>query len=782
MENYLAIEFKNSDKYFDDKIAEHLAKSIKLADEIAAKPPTGSVLPYIVAIINDVLNSAPTTIMLSDISSRDIKDIITHMNNPYEANKLELFNQNAIHKKYNKVKQLSTLTSVLKYAIEIYTFVMYLEYLIMVRCKIVDGVSSTPENILYNVSKFYNLVVCVTNPMLQKLQYASENLKLGREYNAAHKEQSKKIIDKYLQPELMHGLLHLDTPIRTSEDRHTIVNSLDSNILTQFGEATNISELVLPEIDYKLDTNKLKHATGLSTVDIYNVVNASKNLPVKFPILSRTSLNNQFLVKLRTSKTYHELVSNLVDAKSKTAPTTSVVSPIKWSSVQWNYDVIAPESDANGLNTIIMSVPMLVNKDSSELSTVFLKVNAIVDVEYKGDLAELYSNVKKAQKEYESARLDPKIIPVPYYIVPGSLIDYSDTYFTKLSYNLTGAHKVSIIFDLAEKRIIYYEPMNTSTQEIVLINGSVISGIVYGITYLLHDTQPMYFRDYSALDISELDVNLQVIEHVAGTVNRMDKMLINAKRAKIYKDPKIKALYDKNEQLYNDYIKYNRDFAYGYCGLWNYLLAFLLMVNPRKNLLEIFYMLSLIKNTGEYVFNFTKAIIRSFGNHIENMLDCKIPHIPLVVITKASLFDMLDHTNPDKPVGIIIDYLASRIKYTQRAPSHLTSYEDIENLPMDIYFSAPEIEYLKKHKHLIESKKQPIYAILPVLKDFSKSLLQSVGLKKRCDIKHGNTANTLHVKYMAGREKLIMFVNIDDSVLTADVEELMTTATNNTTE
>ncbi len=56
----------------------------------------------------------------------------------------------------------------------------------------------------------------------------------------------------------------------------------------------------------------------------------------------------------------------------------------------------------------------------------------------------------------------------------------------------------------------------------------------------------------------------------------------------------------------------------------------------------------------------------------------------------------------------------------------------------------------------------PAYAIWPIFKDIANSLAQSIGFKKRCSIKHANTADTLYANYMTGREKLIMFVNMPE--------------------
>jgi hypothetical protein len=73
------------------------------------------------------------------------------------------------------------------------------------------------------------------------------------------------------------------------------------------------------------------------------------------------------------------------------------------------------------------------------------------------------------------------------------------------------------------------------------------------------------------------------------------------------------------EQLITTKDKRLRDWAGGYCGLWNYLYIFLLIINPHMELSDIynfFYKITSFK----YSPMFIKLLIRNFAYYIENAL------------------------------------------------------------------------------------------------------------------------------------------------------------------
>jgi hypothetical protein len=477
------------------------------------------------------------------------------------------------------------------------------------------------------------------------------------------------------------------------------------------------------------------------------------------------------MIYIRTAKFFTVFIEDLVDSGTASTTTSDKADggQIDWNALNWKPQHITREKGASVdddempvFEDLILSVPMLKFKFTSELATVIFAVNAIINIEYRGDLAELYADVKRAKQEYEASKLDPTITPIRYYIVPASAASFSNSFFTEVGYNISGAHKVSVIFDLEYNMYMFYEPFNMQDQQIILPDGTYVNGVIRCLYNLFQTSgSHVYFRNYRAIDLY-IDANLQLHEHTY--IKRSDKLIINSRRKKIYNAKIIKDYYEEHNEQYEDFATKNRDFAFGFCGLWNYLLAFILMVNPNHTVYNVFYMFHLIFHTEEYAFNFTKALIRSFANHIENMLDCKIDYIPLVKINRDSLLNIRLQTGPNKPPGTIIDYLTDRIKYVEREPQQLTAYEDPTQIPLDTYFSKEEIKYLEKHTPKAGKKHEmvPAYAIWPIFKDIASSLAQSIGFKKRCTIKHANTANTLYANYMTGKEKLIMFVSMPE--------------------
>jgi len=756
--NNLSDEYAATQAYFNQKKAEYIQETVKIANEVSKLVPVPNyIFLYLTNTIKNIITDTPPTISLAGISSADIEDIVEYIELPPSASKFTIFNESKLPKKYGKLREFGKLREITQQLSKIYKFVMCFEYLCKVRCMIDNTTHDMqiPVSIATNIAELYNCIVCLINPILTQIQFAVDNMKMNKTYTTAPVEQSKRLMNDILIPEEIEKIQGLK-----DQDEHAI----PVMPFTALDDSVAVDDIVLPEINYNLKKNALKRTVGLTTIDIYNIVKASHGLPVKFPKLSRTNLNNQFMIYIRTAKFYKVYIENLVDSGSAL---TADNGQINWNALNWKpkyitRDKTIPQDDDDilVLEEFILSVPMLKFKFISDLAVVSLAVNAIINIEYRGDLAELYTDVKHAKQEYEASKLNPTITPIRYYIVPASSASFTNSFFTEVGYNISGAHKVSVIFDLEYNKYMFYEPLSIQDHQIILPDGTYVNGVIRCLYNLFHTSgSHVYFRKYDAVDLY-IDANLQGHEHIG--VKRSDKLIINSRRKKIYNSKLIKEYNDTNNELYKDYENKNRDFAFGYCGLWNYLLAFILMVNPNHTVYKVFYMFHLIFHTEEYAFNFTKALIRSFANHVENMLDCKIEYIPLVKITSHALLNIREQTGPTKPPGTVINYITNRIKYVEREHQQLTAYEDTTQIPMDTYFSKPELEYLEKNKPKAGKKHDmvPAYAIWPIFKDIASSLAQSIGFKKRCMIKHANTANTLYANYMTGKEKLIMFVSM----------------------
>ncbi len=759
-ENNLYDENAAAQAYFNQKKAEYISETVKIANEVAKQPLAPDyIFQYLTTSVKQIITDTPPAISLAGISSVDIDDIVTYIDQTETNGKFTIHNAAKLHRKYGKHKEFSKLHETTQQLSKIYKFVMCFEYLCKVRCMIDNTTHDMqiPETIAVNIAELYNCMVCLINPILTKIQFAVDNIKMNKAYTAAPVEQSKRIMNDILIPEEIEKIAGTKDPAE---------HAIPVTPIKPDDDYMAVDDIVLPEIDYNLKKNKLKRTVGLTTMDIYNIVKASHGLPVKFPKLNRANLANQFMIYIRTAKNFEVFIEDLVDSGVTPAADNGLID---WNALNWKPKFITREKGAHAdedempvMEELIISVPMLKFKFTCELATVVLAVNAIINIEYRGELAQLYSDIKRAKQEYEASKLDPTITPIRYYIVPASAASFSNSFFTEVGYNISGAHKVSVIFDLEYNKYMFYEPFNIQDQQIILPDGSYVNGVIRCLYHLFRTTgDHVYFRNFDAFDLY-IDANLQALEHT--NVKRSDKLIINSRRKKIYSAKLIKDYYDEHNEQYEDFATKNRDFAFGYCGLWNYLLAFILMVNPNHTVYNVFYMFHLIFHTEEFAFNFTKALIRSFANHIENMLDCKIEYIPLVKINRDTLLNIRLQTGPTIQPGTIIDYLTNRIKYVEREPHQLTAYEDATQIPLDTYFSKAEIKYLEKNKPKAGKKHDmvPAYAIWPIFKDIASSLAQSIGFKKRCNIKHANTADTLYANYMTGKEKLIVFVSMTE--------------------
>lgn len=212
-------------------------------------------------------------------------------------------------------------------------------------------------------------------------------------------------------------------------------------------------------------------------------------------------------------------------------------------------------------------------------------------------------NMYFTKKEYEN--LDNAIINCNnrYLIVYCSEGNFKNN-IIDIKIHYTGAHRASLIIDKLNKQIIYFDPL----------------GYRNYITYFTEQTHH-YINVILALELSK---NIKSLDNYTFLCYNND-ILPQSKEI----TPLLNKLYDYNlKQIFNPEKQKLRDWAGGYCGLWNYLYIFLLVINPQLDLQDIYSFFYKITNL-DYSPMFVKLLIRNFAYYIENALVTPNYVIPL---------------------------------------------------------------------------------------------------------------------------------------------------------
>jgi hypothetical protein len=430
-------------------------------------------------------------------------------------------------------------------------------------------------DLFYSNIFYINHKIAFINNLIQKIVKSYNMISNKCIYNfqlyiegkkSKHNEKSKQLIN-----------LSYDTKYNSTDLYNYIINNPDvyfknnniikSNIKLDTPIINNNKDnyIYLPKFQTKnIRENILTKTYGLCNTDLYNLLNNS-SLPICYSNKSFYTLYNDIRIQLRGS-------------------------------------------DYSGLNTInIMgnSIFNIVNHSIKLYSYYYFKGyllhfnnnqyrfvrNAVINIEF-------------TDKEYEELDNTIKTCNHRYIIIYCSQIQFNLKIKDLIKTHFKGGHKVSLIIDKQKKQITFFDP--------------------YG-----HTEYSIYNNLTNDMSVINVLLALELSKNVSSLDNYTFLYTVISPQEKEHKDEYMDYIYNYNiKQIFSKEKKKLRDWSGGYCGLWNYLYVFLLVINPHMDLSDIYTFFYKITQL-EYSSMFVKLLIRNFAYYIENALITPNYIIPL---------------------------------------------------------------------------------------------------------------------------------------------------------
>jgi hypothetical protein len=414
----------------------------------------------------------------------------------------------------------------------------------------------------------------------------------------------------------------------------TLKTRIEQNILNYLKKKYTHSTIILPKL-INIDDSKLGKVYGLCNFELYNLLNNNKLNNVCFNNIYKFNLDNQFILYSRKSNTI-DMYDNLK---------YDILIVDNYLNYYLNLSKLVNDNDNffNNLNNIINKIYCI--NDNSNISNQNVNEyyrNAIIDFKFNID-DKLINNINKCKHRY--------------FHILGSQLSFNDNigFINKKKTNFKGGHRVSLILDLKDKNIYFYDPYSIYKYNTCDLNGNLITSFLNLLikNYFINSND--YFKDYKAVYVFN-NIQLQNIEYAFNnnTVNNVELYnIIN------YKKKQLKAY---------------TDWAIGYCGLWNVLLIFLLSINPDKDIEDIYYFYNRICMS-EYKYSITKTLIRSFAYHIESIINRTSKVIPIEVYKFLDIVTVKDNTTPYRTN---ISNEADFVKFDEASKSEINRLKNAE--------------------------------------------------------------------------------------------------------
>lgn len=340
-------------------------------------------------------------------------------------------------------------------------------------------------------------------------------------------------------------------------------------------KSINIGNINLPVLNDNITDNKLSKFFGLCTFELYKLINNNNLKQIDIVKLNNyLSIKNDFQIQVRTSRYYSINETN-------------------------NLNI---ESHKKNLLACINSY-YLCNISTNEKNSFFFK-NPIYNLKYIG--------INKLKKTLQSSNKR-------YVQLIGSLLKFKPV--LDLSNNISGGHKISLIFDRHTNTVYLYETL-----------GKIIINDTYNLaTYKINNflsvclkkffsDNDIFFNNWKFYTPADIDVQ-----------NNKFNVLTNIKYSKI-----INTKHYLNNERY-------KDWSMGYCGLWNIFISILIEINPSLDIIDILSLYN--KLTEEDKLKHIKLFIRSFAYHIENLINNKSNAIPISTYKCDVLLNTLYNNN-----------------------------------------------------------------------------------------------------------------------------------------
>ena len=453
--------------------------------------------------------------------------------------------------------------------------------------------------------------------------------------------------NKYLKPCLIkheakfnknnkNGKVEYSKKIETNSNMQDTINEsvifyndyLDNETINYIDKINHLKfeykdiNIILPSVK---NESLLNNLLGLCNYNIHNLID-NNNLKLCFNKITRISNKNQFNLYYRDNDiiSYNIPIYNEINCNTfikYIIDDNNIIDKNYIENIVTMYNTFEIDEEKNKdydvLNLYnIITKYYLINYDEE----IYFYRNSIIDIDFIID-DKLIKNIKKCKNRY--------------YMIIGYASGFTNNndLKTKIIKIIGAAHRISIILDTKKKYIYYYDSMESIDTKFYINNVEIENYLEYIIYKYFTDSNP-FFKDYKMIKtISDIDT-----QNYEYNYNKMEKI--------IYTNPEnIK----KNRK--------NKDWAEGYCGLWNILLAFLISINDHLELNDIFNFYKLLILNGNFIF--IKKLIRTFAYYIELVITKKslegiiINSYNFVSLKQSSLFKSsenitLNNNNSDK--------------------------------------------------------------------------------------------------------------------------------------
>lgn len=408
----------------------------------------------------------------------------------------------------------------------------------------------------------------------------------------------KTIINNYNRD--LYTALHKQNANVTSYLYNSIINTnnelSDTNITNSLDDVkvTPQTTINLPEIKFDLKQTNLKKIIGLTNPEIHIIEKSVDFENICISNTKRFSVDGQFVI------TY-------VSSLKTNVPISTYLSIIN-----------TPNDFAKNLNDLYKFIFNKEVKDSEqikELGKLYVELDDKNLIFYRpGSLYIIFTEQNKVSliNQINKCIANNK----RYFLCIGSLLPKS-AHGSFIDTNIRSGHRICLIFDNKDSIVTLYDPNNNidswsiyTYKEKQILQTPISKILNYYLQQILSNANKKYsFKLYG-------NTNVQYGEHTNFAHSLIFHNVISG----------------------GNY----REWAVGYCGAWVYLTAFLLDINPDKNLREImaFYKYLMdgllhkitdadrtftdkkaVEYKSNFKFHFIKALIRSFAWHLENILD-----------------------------------------------------------------------------------------------------------------------------------------------------------------
>jgi hypothetical protein len=422
-------------------------------------------------------------------------------------------------------------------------------------------------------------------------------------------------------------------------------------------------------MDKNIQSNMLTKTFGLCNLDLYNILNNS-NLPICHNNKKFFTLENDIKIYTREPEN-NEYDYNI--------------------TITDNFDVLELITNiiSKYINYFIKGYLITITKNK-----IYFSRNVIYDILF-------------TKQEYENLSTKLSKCKERYFICYCAEIPFKKNKFFNnvVKKNFKGGHRVSLIFDTVKKNIIFFDPYGIENNEDYLLPNNSLNVPLLILMLALELSKNVSFTDQYTMYYSNISL-AQSKEHNYDVEN-------------IIYNYNIKQIFSPEKQKL-------RDWAGGYCGLWNYLYIFLLVINPHLDLQDIYSFFYKITNL-DYSPMFVKLLIRNFAYYIEQALVTPNYVIPLT---------QLDLKQFDDIALKEVKFDANNEPVKLRSMHSSNYYQKEESKPLQEGETKEKEEEFNIDKFIAEhTRLKGIFTsskvrsdIFAIVKDFSKYLFAKGGL------------------------------------------------------